>query len=334
MLTADQKQFFEDHGYLILEGFYEPSRIQRLKAHIDELWTSRRDIREVVIDCFEDYFAHGPVERTYFHEVGDHVREVPYKLNDLHLVDEMIREFAVGERLASVVTDLLSSNPVVCNTLLFERGSQQNGHFDTFYMPSKTPNMMCASWIAIDPVTDMNGPLFYYPKSHLIEPFRFSHGGLNALDAELPAAEAHIKRIIEDYRLEETRFYPQPGDVLIWHAQLLHGGCPIMLLEPTRASLVTHYWTVHDYPDPADRIVLGEGRYLLDKPHQNAVSRTTRAEVEVFVRGLKTPRGHLVDLPPQFDPRGYLLKNLDVFRAGVDPYTHYRQHGRREGRTW
>jgi hypothetical protein len=107
-----------------------------------------------------------------------------------------------------------------------------------------------------------------------------------------------------------------------------------MLLEQTRASLVTHYWTVQDYPDPTDRIVLGEGRYLLRKSHQLAMSSTTRAEVEAFVRGLATPRAHLADVPPQFDPSGYLLKNLDVFRAGVDPYTHYCQHGRREGRTW
>jgi ectoine hydroxylase-related dioxygenase (phytanoyl-CoA dioxygenase family) len=324
-LSASQKQFFDENGYLILEGFFEASRIARLKARIDELWADRGPDCPLVIDCYD-------AERTYFREVDEVVRKFPYKLNDVHLVDEVVQDVAVDARLAVIVTDLLSSTPVVCNTLLFERSSQQAAHFDTFYMPSKTRNKMCASWIAIDPVTKTNGPLFYYPRSHLIEPFRFSNGNLNAIDAEWPAAEAHMKRIIEEYGLEEVRFYPNPGDVLIWHAQLLHGGSPIIDMQEMRRSLVTHYWTTLDHPDPADWIVVGEGRYLLRKSHQNVIGK--EALVDSFVRGLATPPEHLVDLPAGFDPRSYLLRNIDVFRAGMDPYSHYYIYGREEGRVW
>jgi ectoine hydroxylase-related dioxygenase (phytanoyl-CoA dioxygenase family) len=216
--------------------------------------------------------------------------------------------------------------------MMFERGSHQRAHFDTFYMPSKTRNKMCASWIAIDKVTETNGPLFYYPRSHLLEPFRFSSSGLNAFAAEMPAAEAYIKRIIEEYSLEERRFYPQPGDVLIWHAQLLHGGSPIIDRGQTRKSLVTHYWTTLDCPDSADWIVISEGRYLLRKPHQQAVSKSE--QIDNFVLGLATPREHLDSAPAEFDPRSYLSRNMDVLRAAIDPYTHYHLYGRKEGRAW
>jgi ectoine hydroxylase-related dioxygenase (phytanoyl-CoA dioxygenase family) len=63
-------------------------------------------------------------------------------------------------------------------------------------------------------------------------------------------------------------FFAEPGDVPIWHAQLLHGGRPINDPRQTRLSLVTHYWTTHDYPREENRIDLGDGRLLCASPCQ------------------------------------------------------------------
>lgn len=114
----------------------------------------------------------------------------------------------------------------------------------------------------------------------------------------------------------------------------MHGGSPILDMEQTRTSLVTHYWTTLDFPDPADWIAVGEGRYLLRRSHQLATTKSEVALIDSFVRGLTTPAEHLVDIPPSFDPRTYLVRNMDVFRAGEDPYSHYHNHGRKEGRVW
>jgi phytanoyl-CoA hydroxylase len=331
-LRPEQQHFFDDNGYLILQGLLDQSRVAALKAHIDVLWNERAAGSPFVIDAYIGTV--GAYERTYFREVDDSARDLTYKLNDTHLNDRLIQETAADPQLMSILAALLGSPPLVCNTLLFEYGSQQNAHFDTFYMPSKTPNMMAASWIAIDEVTEDNGPLFYYPKSHLIPPFRFANGGLAANDAEAPAADAHIAKIIRDHGLEKATFYPKPGDVLIWHAQLLHGGSVINDPRQTRASLVTHYWTLRDYPDDADRIAVGNGYHLLRKPHQNAISQANKPMIEAFVRNLAISAEDRAMAPAGFDPRRYLLKNIDVFEARVDPYTHYRQHGRHEGRSW
>jgi hypothetical protein len=94
-----------------------------------------------------------------------------------------------------------------------------------------------------------------------------------------------------------VRFYPNAGDVLTWHAQLLHGGSPIKNLQETRNTLVTHYWTTLDIPDPAERIEVGEGRYLLAKPQQSVVDDWDSARIDAFVRSLTTSPEHLVDLP-------------------------------------
>lgn len=273
-LSASDKQAFHSNGFVILKQFFDHSEIARLKKRIDRFWRERDPSSPLTIDCYEQY--PGPFKRLLFREVDNRSRDFPYKLNDTHFVDETIQYFAINARLADILRDLLESDPIVCNTLIFERGSQQGAHFDTFYMPSKTPNKMCASWIAVDPVTDTNGPLFYYPRSHLAEPYRFSNGGIAAIDGEMSLAYRHIEAMIEKHGLEKVLFYPQPGDVFIWHAQLLHGGSPITDMNATRTSLVTHYWTLLDYPDPDDRIDLGDRRYLLDRPHQFAARKTQR----------------------------------------------------------
>jgi hypothetical protein len=40
------------------------------------------------------------------------------------------------------------------------------------------------------------------------------------------------------------------------------------------------------------------------------------------------------DIPPDFDPAAYLLANPDLLMARVDPYEHFLNHGRAEGRSW
>jgi ectoine hydroxylase-related dioxygenase (phytanoyl-CoA dioxygenase family) len=330
--TPAQKRFFEENGYLILPGLFAQELMARLKQHLDDLWRNRHDNPAQVIDC---YFGLPNEERTWFRRAPAEVRDAPYKLLDLHLEDETIRDVCAAPALMQVLAGLLGARPMVCNSLLFERGSQQYPHFDTFFMPSATKNMMAASWIAIDPVTQTNGPVYYYPKSHMIEPYVFSHGKINAVFAELETgAQPHIRRIIEEHRLERRLFLAEPGDVLIWHAQLLHGGSNIENPAETRRSLVTHYWTETDFPDPDQRIDFGGGKWILKRNHQHVVDTESLADVDAFLATLTITPEMRAGVPDSFDPRLYLARNQDILRAGANPFLHYMEHGRREGRIW
>jgi ectoine hydroxylase-related dioxygenase (phytanoyl-CoA dioxygenase family) len=330
-LSPAQRRFFEDNGYLILRGLFTSAQVAAFRENLDALWAMRRDGSPYVIDS---YIATPRQQRGYFRDVPDDARALPYKLNDLHLGDPVVQRTCLDPGLVAALGDLLGAPPVAINTLLLEHGSQQPAHFDTFYMPSRSPNLMAASWIALEAATDANGPLFYYPGSHRIPPYRFSHGELWAIDAEVPAAMAHIQRIIAEYRLREERLFAEPGDVLIWHAQLLHGGKPITRPGATRLSLVTHYHTTIDVSDPASRIDLGDGRLVLDKPHPYVLDASTRAELGRFLDTLGTTDADRAAVPAGFDPVAYLMRNKDVLAARVDPYKHYDRFGRREGRAW
>ena len=54
--------------------------------------------------------------------------------------------------------------------------------------------------------------------------------------------EQMIRDKIEKQGLEKTVFLAKKGDLLIWHANLFHGGEPHVNRERTRKSMVLHYF--------------------------------------------------------------------------------------------
>jgi hypothetical protein len=48
-------------------------------------------------------------------------------------------------------------------------------------------------------------------------------------------------RMCEERGLKTEKFMAKKGDVLIWHADLMHGGAPIQDAGRTRKSLVAHF---------------------------------------------------------------------------------------------
>lgn len=246
-LTAQQRQQWEDQGYLLLNGFYSTVEIDNINALIDHLWKSRKKLdAQYVIDIFVETEQE---RRVYFADAPKDARNKPYKLNDLFLSRDEIRQMVVGERIAPILKELLEGFPMVCNSLNFEFGSQQDYHFDTFYMPSPTPNKMIASWIALEDATTENGPLRYFPGSHKIPPYQFSSGSTIVVNDEMPSFKDYVFNEIEQRELKPETLFAQKGDVLIWHSQLFHGGSPIKDKSRTRKSLVTHYFTNEDFPD-------------------------------------------------------------------------------------
>jgi len=259
-LTPEQRKFWNDNGYLLLKKFYSASAIDSINSLVDTLWKTRKSLgSKYVIDIFVES---SDERRVYMADTPASARDQPYKLNDLYLSQQEIRELVVGERLAPILRDLLDGFPMVCNSLNFEFGSQQDYHFDTFYMPSPTPNKMVASWIALENATKENGPLSYYPGSHKIPPYLFSNGTTHAIPSEMDQFKDYINAEIEQRSLKPETLLADKGDVLIWHSQLFHGGSPIIDKSKTRKSLVTHYFTNEDFPHLNPPKVCKDGGYM------------------------------------------------------------------------
>lgn len=263
ILTPEQKSAWHDNGYLLLKGFFSQATIDDINSLIDTLWRKRSSLGpEYVIDIFVETENE---QRVYMSDAPISARQKPYKLNDLYLSQDLIRQAIVGEKLAPILRELLQGFPMVCNSLNFEFGSQQDYHFDTFYMPSPTPNKMVASWIALEAATSDNGPLSYFPGSHKIPPYLFSNGTTHAIESEMQEFRNYIYSEIDKRQLQPETLLAEKGDVLVWHSQLFHGGSAIADKRKTRKSLVTHYFTNEDFPDLDPPKVCNDGGYMARK---------------------------------------------------------------------
>lgn len=231
-------------GYLVLKQFFRAEEIQAWNEEMERLLLHRKTLGgNVTIDVLEGEYTG---QRMKLQTAPDAAVRAVHKVNDLYLESEGCRTLNLDARLCTVLTRLLGSTPIAINSLSFGKGSQQPHHFDTYYMPPPVQDMMVVSSICLEDQTLESGPLSYYPGSHKIPPYLFSHGGLKAVKDEMPLATDYVMAEIEQRGLKREQFVGQTGDVFIWHSQLYHGGSPILDHNKTRKSLVTHYWRKKD----------------------------------------------------------------------------------------
>jgi phytanoyl-CoA hydroxylase len=259
----DRAHYF-DEGYLILRRFATAEEVALVNRAVDRVWADKSIYNAVTISA---YAGTPEYTETYIRNVDDRARELGNKVNHLYLYDHAVLDLLLSDKVIDVVGNLIEGTPLLFNGLNLEQGSQQRFHFDTFYMPPVVPNKMLASWIALEDADDRAGPLRYYPRSHLIPPYHFSDGRLNAQLEEFPDFDDYIDKHIADRGLDWTTFPARAGDVFIWHAQLYHGGAPIEDMSLTRKSLVTHYFRAQDM-DPAVVHDIGGGRCYVRRDHQ------------------------------------------------------------------
>ena len=114
-------------------------------------------------------------------------------------------------------------------------------------MTTEPLGYLAAIWIALEDITEGSGELVYFPGSHkfpyiMSEDYDTGNTSLKLGDHNYPHYEEKMAAIIEKFRPERHTFLAKKGDVLFWHANLLHGGAPISNPGSTRRSMVAHYF--------------------------------------------------------------------------------------------
>ncbi len=195
-MKQEQKDFWDENGYLVIPGFYSAEQVSDINAHIELLWQHRKELNcPVTVD---EYIGTDRKKRSLFNQVSESIREQPYKINDLYLASAEIRDLVLNPEIAQMLSALMyAGDPMICSSLYFEKGSQQEKHFDTFFMAPLIRDRMLATWIALEDVTEENGPLFYYPGSHRIAPYRFENGRFNLNPSEKSDCYEYIDAELE-----------------------------------------------------------------------------------------------------------------------------------------
>jgi ectoine hydroxylase len=214
----DQVLGWPQHGYMLLQNYFTTTEVATINSEVQML--SEQSAAQRRLD-----------ERIIF---------AIHKSKAIH-------DIASKPSLMKLLGFTLGKPVRLFQSLNFTHGSKQLAHSDTIHMTTHPLGYMIAVWIALEDIDADSGPLFYYPGSHKL-PYvlkeDYTHGGNYFLHGtnDYQKYEKAIATLIERNSFEQKVFLAKAGDAFVWHANILHGGSPIVNPALTRKSMVLHFF--------------------------------------------------------------------------------------------
>lgn len=236
-----------------------------------------------------------------------HRREAgPPRLQDGWRNHDGVRQLCLLPSVLDLLQHLYGREPIPFQSLNFAIGSQQPVHSDAVHFHAYPHGFMCGVWIALEDVLPDSGPLMYYPGSHR-RPYLCAED--LGLTPEAMRAEQHPQKFFQDHWEAEIErqglckhlFHPRCGEILIWHANLLHGGEAVVNPDLSRWSQVNHYYFADClYTTPFHSYAASEGGATLRNPYNIASQRRIFSEAQWRDLNLHPPEPSATTEP---DPR-------------------------------
>jgi len=230
--TRGHVEHFIERGYTIFRGAVPAEVIDEVSADAQALLTKPE--RYVVRD------KGAYVDTTRIREVG-----IGHRIIDLYAVSPAARDAIFAPAVGDFLHAVFGEPAIAIQSLHFEYGSQQAIHQDTAYVVSGRPLALAATWIALEDITPGTGELIFFPGGHRFPHFLFGPG-MKAWSQGRDGTEVHQRYLAQLQAqakaagIKTERFLARKGDVLVWHADLPHGGSRITA-PGTRRSLVAHF---------------------------------------------------------------------------------------------
>lgn len=217
--TRESILSFNENGYIILSEYYSENEVDNINISITEM-TSKGYLKE----------------------------RYPNRLMFAYHTINSLKEIGKNKDLIELLSTIFGNKALLFQSMNFQRGTEQRTHSDSIHMTTYPLGGLLGVWIALEDITSENGPLHYYPKSHLLPYFlntEFNNQGSKFLlgKKSYSAYEDAIEELVSEYKLEKKIFTAKKGDVLIWHANLLHGAEKHIDKTKTRKSVVFHYYS-------------------------------------------------------------------------------------------
>jgi len=221
-VTDAQREQFDRDGFFIIEAAGIPDEV------LDGAIADTKDLYEKETRA-ERHDEHG-------------VFYTSHRIMDAWKISDNVKTIAMNPKIHGVLRELYGREPLAFQTLNFPFGTQQAAHSDTIHFNSKPPGYMAGVWVALEDMDMDNGPVVYYPGSQKLPEVTMQDVGVEADYSDYPHYERHIADLIEREGLEPSYATINKGEVLIWSANILHGGSPQRDPARSRHSQVTHFF--------------------------------------------------------------------------------------------
>ena len=244
---------FAEEGFFVAERLIAP-------AQVDLVWTAYerfyKDHRE---EFFPSRIPGDPWPERYLnvHDGLPPIKEIMGHPGILRLTDML---FGRGTR--------------PFQTIISHKGTEQPPHSDSIHMTTVPRGYLVAAWIAFEDIDLKSGPLEYYPGSHRLSYLLSEDVGIEKGEFQKQKYDVYkqkyqpcVQKLIQQHGLSPRRFLAGKGDVLFWHANLLHGGGRREDIQKSRKALVCHYFAegvrcYHDLSGLPANFAPGEGSPL------------------------------------------------------------------------
>jgi hypothetical protein len=198
------------NGFVVLNALIPPALVDEVRGEVDEL--------------YEDE-GHRRARRV----------------QDAWEIQRGTREVATTKALLDTLRFFYGRRPIPYQTLSFLHGSRQKLHTDCWHANTMPAGFVCSAWTGIDATDADNGPLYCYPGSHHLAELTPQELAPTLEDFDNVVYWTHQDSLMRSLGFERHHFHTQPGDVVVFAGNLVHGGSEIVDPEKTRRSIVTQF---------------------------------------------------------------------------------------------
>lgn len=216
--TQDSLLKWSQNGFVILESFFQKEEIDLINKEVEDLLKNKK---------------------------------IKWSKNRILFAikkSKLLKSVATFPKLKNCIELIMGKEMDLFQSINFYESSQQRTHSDSIHMTTFPHGNIIAVWVALQDVSPEDGPLHYYPGSHKLpyimnKDFDNLSSATKLGDKSYLDYENKIDQIIkENTHLKKEIFLPKKGDVLIWHANLLHGAEAKNNPKASRKSMVFHYY--------------------------------------------------------------------------------------------
>ena len=212
--TPEQRQHYDEHGYLLVRGLFEKPELERWVQRFVEIAEGRVAPAPGMLVMRDVMVAKGAVRPT------TRLEEIA-KIQDFHHDPVLFETYCKNPELLAWVEDLVGPDIKSVHNMLINKPPGVDGrhplHQDLLYFPFRPAERIAATWTALEPCTRENGCLVVVPGSHKGELLPHENPGweyVNYLYVGAKGAGEQTQRV----HLEM-----EPGDTVLFHPLLLHG---------------------------------------------------------------------------------------------------------------
>ncbi|MNK25314.1 Phytanoyl-CoA dioxygenase (PhyH) [compost metagenome] len=209
---------FFDNGYSVIRNFITTEQADQINSEI-----------QTMLDSKQIEFKYGNKLMFAIHKSA------------------LIKKIGLEPSLLKLLDVLMDGNTKLFQSINFINGSQQKTHSDSIHMTTFPVGGLIGVWVALEDVSLDQGALHYYPGSHKLPYYMNSDydndGNLLMLGNKgYKGYEVMLEEKVKELNLQKEIFDCKKGDMLIWHANILHGGEPHTNKDKTRKSMVFHFF--------------------------------------------------------------------------------------------